>query len=162
MEVVGPVNFSLSPGVILSSRCGSRFTLIPPALALLVISFLPSAIAFLGMIPLAVVGGITIYIMCSQIAAGLSMVIAVEGKFKFENGLVIALPLMLSIIVSYLSQSVLNAFSPIARPVVGNGFVVGVVSVLIMEHLIFRDWRGSKQGQQGKDHELCHKHPHSG
>ncbi|NLI69307.1 MAG: purine/pyrimidine permease [Firmicutes bacterium] len=147
LGVIGPVNFSLSPGVILSSRCGSRFTLIPPAAALLVISFLPSAIAFLGRIPSAVVGGIMIYIMCSQIAAGMSMVIADEDKFKFENGLAIALPLMLSIIVSYLPQSVLNAFSPIARPIVGNGFVVGVVAVLIMEHLVFRDWGGCKQGK---------------
>ncbi len=68
--VIGPVNFSLSPGVIVSTKCGSRLTLIPTAAALLAISFMPPAIAFMSMIPPAVVGGIMIYIMCSQIAAG--------------------------------------------------------------------------------------------
>ncbi|MFY9115370.1 MAG: solute carrier family 23 protein [Dethiobacteria bacterium] len=138
LGVIGPVNFSLSPGVIVSTKCGSRLTLIPTAAALLAISFMPPAIAFMSMIPPAVVGGIMIYIMCSQIAAGLSMISASEEGFKFEHGLVIALPLMLSIIISFLPQSVLNAFPVIVRPIIGNGFVVGVLAVLIMEHLIFR------------------------
>ena len=45
---------------------------------------------------------------------------------------------MLSIIISFLSPEVLNSFPTILRPILGNGFVMGVVSVLIMEHLIFK------------------------
>jgi xanthine/uracil permease len=135
--VIGPVNFSLSPGVIASTGCASRFTLIPAGLILLAVSFLPPVIAFIGGIPPVVVGGVFLYIMCSQIAAGLTMVLDAQKGFHFENGLVIGLPLMLSIIISFLPDSILNTFPVVLRPLLGNGFVVGVLAVLIMEHLIF-------------------------
>mgnify|MGYP000881578402 CR=1 FL=1 len=135
--VIGPVNFSLSPGVIVSTGCASRFALVPAGLLLLAISFLPAIIAFIGGIPQAVVGGVFLYIMCSQIAAGLTMVAGAPKKFHFENGLVIGLPLMLSVIVSFLPNTIIDSFPLFLRPLLGNGFVVGVLAVLIMEHLIF-------------------------
>ena len=136
--VIGPVNFSLSPGVIASTGCASQYTLIPAGLILLAVSFFPPAIAFIGAIPSAVVGGVFLYIMCSQIAAGLVMVINAQEGFHFENGLVIGLSLMLSIIVSFLPDGVLETFPVFLRPLLGNGFVVGVLAVMIMEHLIFK------------------------
>ncbi|GAB6153945.1 hypothetical protein JCM17380_26950 [Desulfosporosinus burensis] len=62
-------------------------------------------------------------------------------NYKFEYGLVIGLPMILGVIISYLPPSVLNTFPPILKPVLGNGFVVGVIAVLIMEHLVFRQKR---------------------
>ena len=137
--VVGPVNFSLSPGVIASTGVASRFTLMPTAFGLLVLSFLPKTIALMGSIPSAIIGATLIYIMCSQIAAGLIVAFNSKGGFKFENGLVIGLPLMLSILISFLPQNVLTTFPVSLKPVIGNGFVVGVISVLIMEHIIYRE-----------------------
>ncbi|MGI5823438.1 MAG: uracil-xanthine permease family protein [Dethiobacteria bacterium] len=136
--VIGPVNFSLSPGVIASTGCASRYTLLPASLILLAISFLPPVIAFIGGLPSAVVGGVFLYIMCSQIAAGLTMVVDAQKGFHFEDGLIIGLPLMLSVIVSFLPDSVLGTFPLFLRPLLGNGFVVGVLAVMAMEHLIFR------------------------
>lgn len=138
LGVIGPVNFSLSPGVIASTRCGSRYTLIPAAVILLAISFVPPALALMGAIPPVVVGSILLYIMCSQIAAGLAMALDSREGFIFEKGLVMGLPLMLSIIVSFMPDAVTAAFPVILRPIFGNGFVVGVLAVLIMEHLVFR------------------------
>ncbi len=135
--VIGMVNFSLSPGVIASTGCASRFALVPAGVFLLVMSFFPPAITFISGIPSVVVGGIFIYIMCSQIAAGLTMVLDTQKGFHFENGLVIGLPLMLSIMISFLPDHILNTFPVFLRPLLGNGFVVGVLAVLIMEHLIF-------------------------
>ncbi|NMB36038.1 MAG: xanthine permease, partial [Firmicutes bacterium] len=60
-------------------------------------------------------------------------------------GLVIGLPLMLSVIVSFLPDGVLNTFPLILRPLLGNGFVVGVLAVMAMEHLVFREKRGDEQ-----------------
>ncbi|WP_459929104.1 hypothetical protein [Desulfosporosinus burensis] len=80
-----------------------------------------------------------IYLMCSQIAGGLQ--VALNQNYKFEYGLVIGLPMILGVIISYLPPSVLNTFPPILKPVLGNGFVVGVIAVLIMEHLVFRQKR---------------------
>jgi xanthine/uracil permease len=134
--------------VIASTGCASRFTLIPAGVILLGMSFMPPVIAFMGGIPQAVVGSILLYIMCSQLAAGLIMATDTEGGFNFENGLVIGLPLMLSIIISFLPDSIVSTFPVILRPILGNGFVVGVLAVLIMEHLIFREKVGSHQGRQ--------------
>lgn len=136
LGVIGPVNFSLSPGVIASTRVASKYTLIPTGIGLLALSFLPRTIAVLDTIPAVVVGSSLIYIMCSQIAAGLHVLFS-QG-YNFDFGLSTALPLMLSIIISFLSPNVLGTFPVILRPVLGNGFVVGVVTILIMEHLVFR------------------------
>lgn len=138
LGVIGPVNFSMSPGVIASTGCASRFSLIPAGVILMAMSFTPPVIALMGAIPQVVVGGILLYIMCSQFAAGLGMVMQSEEGFVFEKGLIIGLPLMLSIIISFLPDSVLNTFPAVLRPILGNGFVVGVIVVLIMEHLIFK------------------------
>ncbi|MGI6615725.1 MAG: uracil-xanthine permease family protein [Dethiobacteria bacterium] len=142
LGVIGPVNFSLSPGVIASTRCGSRYPLIPAAAILLAISFIPPALAFMGAVPPVVVGSILLYIMCSQIAAGLAMALDSKEGFIFEKGLVMGLPLMLSIIVSFMPEGITAAFPVILRPIFGNGFVVGVLAVLIMEHLVFRKKAG--------------------
>lgn len=136
--VIGPVNYSMSPGVIASTGCASRFTLIPSALGLLALAFMPGAIVFLGGIPSTVVGSVLIYIMCSQIAAGLLVAFGSGDGFDLESGLVLGLPLMLGIIISFLPVQVLATFPAAVRPVMGNGFVIGVLSVLIMEHVIYR------------------------
>ena len=108
------------------------------AFGLIILSFLPGAIALLGAIPPVVIGSVLIYIMCSQIAAGLLIAFNSALDFSFENGLELGLSLMLSIVVSFLPVSTLDTFPAFIRPILGNGFVVGVVSILIMEHLVFR------------------------
>jgi len=139
LGVIGSVNFSFSPGVIIASGAASRYTLIPTSLGLLALSFLPNTIAVLGSIPSVVIGSSMVYLMCSQIAGGLQ--IALSQKYKFDYGLIIGLPMILGVIISYLPPAVLNSFPPILKPILGNGFVVGVIAVLIMEHIVFRQKR---------------------
>lgn len=141
--VIGPVNYSLSTGVISSSGCASRFTLLPSGLIMLVLSFFPLAIGVIGRIPSVVIGAVLAYVMTSQIAAGLAVLFKnAEGQgLKFENGLVIGLSMLLGTAVSFLPKEVIQTFPPVLRPTLGNGFVVGVVSALILEHIIFRRCR---------------------
>jgi len=148
LGVIGPVNFSMSPGVIASTGCASRFTLLPTALGLLALAFMPGAIIILGGIPSTVVGSVLIYIMCSQIAAGLLVAFGSGDGFGLESGLVLGLPLMLGIIISFLPVQVLSTFPAAVRPVMGNGFVIGVLSVLIMEHIIYRNSGAGLPGQR--------------
>ncbi|HBV87829.1 solute carrier family 23 protein [Desulfosporosinus sp.] len=136
LGVIGSVNFSFSSGVIIASGAASRYTLIPTSIGLLMLSFLPKTIAVLGSIPSVVIGSSMVYLMCSQIAGGLQ--VALSQNYKFNSGLIIGLPMILGVIISYLPPAVLNTFPPILRPVLGNGFVVGVIAVLIMEHIVFR------------------------
>lgn len=86
--------------MIASTGCASRFTLIPAALGLLMLSFLPVAIAFMDSIPSVIIGTVLIYVMCSQIAAGLLMAFG-SMEFDFDSGLIIGLPIMLGIVVSF-------------------------------------------------------------
>ncbi|MBO8167616.1 MAG: purine/pyrimidine permease [Thermoanaerobacteraceae bacterium] len=137
--VIGPVNFSFSPGVIVSSGCASRYALIPAGIGLIILAFLPGIIAFMGSVPSVVVGSILIYIMSSQIAAALLMTFNSLEKFTLESGITIGFPVMLGIIVSFLPPDILNTLSSSLKPLAGNGFVVGVVTVLILEHVIYKN-----------------------
>ncbi|QGT99371.1 Xanthine permease [Candidatus Syntrophocurvum alkaliphilum] len=135
--VIGPVNFSLSPGIITATSCASRYTLIPAGLGLLLLSFSPLFIGLITNIPSVIIGSVLIYLMTSQVAAGLMMAFESQSENLFNNGLIIGLPLLIGIIVAYLPQDILATFPAYITPVIGNGFVMGVITVLIMEHIIF-------------------------
>ena len=138
LGVIGPVNFSLSPGVISSTGCASRYTLVPAAFLLLFLSFSPAAILLAGRVPAVVVGSVFLYILCAQVAAGLSVVFESSSGYQFTDGLILGLPILLGTLIAFLPQEVLRAFPGIWRPVIGNGFVVGILAALFLEHVIFR------------------------
>ena len=60
-------------------------------------------------------------------------------EFQIEDGLIIGLPLMLATIIAFLPAEFLYSFPSVLRPVLGNGFVVGITAALLMEHLIFKN-----------------------
>lgn len=136
--VIGPVNFSLSPGVLASTGCASRFTLIPAAILLGFLSFSPAMIALLGNVPSVVIGCVLLFIMCSQFGAGLAMLFESAGDVQVETGMIVGLPILLGTIIAFLPADILHAFPAVLRPILGNGFVVGVSAALVLEHLIFR------------------------
>jgi len=138
LGVIGPVNFSLSPGVIVATGCASRIAMFPAAALLLILSFSPAAIGVLSNIPAVVVGTMLLYVLSLQISAGLVMAFEAAGGFKIADGLVIGLPLLLSTIIAFLPAPVLETFPAVLRPIVGNGFIVGVAASLIMEHGLYR------------------------
>ena len=138
--VIGPVNYSISPGVIVSTRCASRFPLVPAAVIMFILSFFPVAIGFIGSVPSVVIGAVLAYVMASQVAASLIVAFRdTQGEgYQFENGLVIGLSVLLGTIIAFLPIQVINTLHPFLRPVLANGFVIGVISVLILEHIVFR------------------------
>ena len=105
--VIGPVNYALSTGVIASTGIASRFTLVPTGIALIVISFMPGVVSFISGIPPLIIGVVFLYIMCTQIAAGLTTAFA-SSSFIFEDGLIIGVPLMLGLIVSFLPEAAIT------------------------------------------------------
>jgi len=139
LGVIGPVNFSLSPGVITSTGCASRVTMLPTAFFLLLLSFSPAVIGWIGNVPPVVIGSVLIYILSAQVAAGLMVIYESKEEFKFTGGLVIAFPLLLATIIAFLPAGVVNTFPTVLKPVLGNGFVVGVVTALILDHVVFKE-----------------------
>jgi len=138
--VIGPVNYSLSPGVMMSTKCASRFTLLPAAAIMAILAFFPAATGFIANVPAVVVGAVLAYVLTSQIAAGLFIAFrdAEGGGFRFENGLIIGLSILLGTMIAFLPDQILSTLPSLLRPVLGNGFVVGVVSALALEHVVLR------------------------
>jgi xanthine/uracil permease len=142
LGVVGPVNFSLSPGVIMATRCASRLTLLPAAALLFLISFSPVVIAVMGAIPSVVVGAVLAYLLSSQVIAGLSVLLQEKDGLTFEGGLVVGIPVLVAIVIAFLPAAMLNEVPLFLKPIVGNGFAVGLLICLVLEHLVFRRQEG--------------------
>ena len=139
LGVIGQVNYSLSPGVVASSRCLSRFALVPAALLMLAVAFSPAAIAIMEAVPSVVVGSAMLYILCAQMAAGIMVLMEDERGAGFNGGLVVGIPLLVAVVVAFLPGEVVASYPPIIRPVAGNSFVMGVLAVLFLEHGLYRD-----------------------
>lgn len=135
LGVIGPVNYSMSPGVIASSSCASRYALLPPGIGLMACAFVPQLIALLSAIPNTVIGVILLYLMGTQLAAALQMAVSTRSALTFDDCLVVGLPLMMALLFSYIPMQVVPS---ILRPIIGNGFVMGVITVMILEHIVFR------------------------
>jgi xanthine/uracil permease len=138
LGVVGPVNYSLSPGVIMATGCASRFTLLPTALLIFCLAFSAKAFAIIAAVPSLVIGSVFLYLMVYQIAAGLTMLVEEVGGFQIEDGLVVGLPLLLGTVIAFMPPTTAVSLPVLSRPLAGNGFLIGVVSVLVMEHVLFR------------------------
>lgn len=134
LGVIGSVNYSMSPGIISATKCASRFPLIISGFALILISFIPIVISLIGAIPRVVIGSLFIYLLSVQVAVVFSMV-----KVKnLESGIVIAFPLILGSIVTFIPNLILEAFPKMLKPLFGNGFVVGVLTAILVEQLILK------------------------
>ena len=135
MGVLGPVNYSMSPGVIASTGNASRWALVPATLMLILFALFPDVIYLLTNIPNPVIGVILLFLMGTQLAAGFEMVHQTHSVQNFSDGLTIGLPLMMAMLFQLMPRGILPS---VIEPLVGNGFAMGVIMVIIMEHIINR------------------------
>ena len=77
--------------------------------------------------------------MCSQVAGGLGILAPDMASFRFNTGLIIGVPVMLGTVVAFMPASVALTIPAMLRPLLMNGFVVGVAAALIMEHILLRE-----------------------
>lgn len=143
LGVLGPVDYTLSPGVIAATGCASRYPLVLTGVGLVLCALFPQLVAVLSAIPSPVMGVVLLYLMAAQVAATFQMSGTAAAAKDFNGALTIGLPIMLALVVAFLPAEVSAAIPPVLRPIVGNGFVMGVIVVVVLEHVIFRK-RGSK------------------
>ena len=136
--VIGPVDYSLSPGVIAATGCASRFTLLPAGAGLILIALFPRLTALMAAIPSPVMGSVLIYLMASQLSAGFQMSESTRAVRNFEQGFTLGLPIVLALFVSFAPADAVASIPALLRPILGNGFVVGVIVVMLLEHLLLR------------------------
>lgn len=138
LGVIGFVDFSMSSGIIAATHCASRFTLVPTGILLVICAFVPGVVDVLMALPTLVMGSLLLYIMSTQLVAGLVMLTKEQCVGDFNEGLAIGLPIMVALLTNSLPQSVLSAAPQALQSIVGNGFVMGVIFILIMEHGLLR------------------------
>lgn len=139
MGVVGPVDYTLSPGLIMATGCASRYPLIPAGIALLVCALFPSIIMYLTLIPELIMGTILLYLMATQLSASFQMIGTDKNVVtNFNDSITIGLPLMIGLFLSFAPDTALNHIPSTLRPILGNGFVMGVIMVLLLEHIILK------------------------
>ena len=143
--VVGPVDYSMSPGIIAATGCGSRYTLIPAGLGLLACAFFPGFVYLLNAVPGVVMGAVLLYLMSSQLSAGVQLLARESVVPDFNGGLTVGLPLMVALLLSFAPAEAIGHIPALIRPIVGNGFVMGVITVLLLEHGVFRRPKAEKR-----------------
>ena len=136
--MIGPIDYSMSPGVIAATQCASRYPLVLAGLLLVLCSWVPDIIGFMTLIPAVVMGAALLYVMSAQLAASLQMLVREKGVVDFYSGVTIAFPVMLSILIAFLPPEVVAQIPAMARPIAGNGFIMGCIVVLLLEHTLNR------------------------
>jgi uracil permease len=137
--VVGTVSYSLSPGIILVTRVGSRFPVFLCALMLIGLAFFQKIGAVLSSIPDAVVGAALFVTLAAQMGVGISVLVRDNRTLDVRDYLVVGLPLLLGTAASMLPVEFLRLFPPSTRALLGNGLIVGIVLVLLLEHVVLRE-----------------------
>ena len=137
--VLGPVDYSLSPGVVASTSCASRYTILPAAVAMVVLAIFPEAVAVLLTIPKPIMGIVLLFLMATQVAAGLEVIHSTKAVLSFRDGLILGIPIMLTSALSFAPSEAMAAVPSILRPIVGNGFVMGIIVIILLEHVILRE-----------------------
>ena len=142
--VIGPVSYSLSAGIIAATGCGSRYVFIPAGLGLMACAFFPGAVLIFSHLPGPVMGALMLYLMAAQLSSGLSMLVSEKCIHNFNSGITIGLPLMVGLMICFASTQVFAEVPALLRPIVANGFVMGAITVIIMEHVLLRPGRGGR------------------
>lgn len=135
---IGTVSYAMSPGVVLVTRVGSRYGVTVCGALLLSLAFLQKILALLGTVPASVVGAAMVTGLAAQIGAGISVLTRSRRALDGRDYLVVGIPILMGGIVSILPEAFFGTFPSSVQALLKNGLVVGIVLVLILEHLFLR------------------------
>jgi uracil permease len=136
--VVGMVSYSMSPGVVLVTRVASRYSITACGMTLALAAFLPKLAALLALVPAPVVGAALCVGLAGQVGAGLAILTSHQRTLAARDYLVVGIPVMVGTLVGMLPQGLVAAMPVTARVFLGNGLIVGMLIVLLMEHVLLR------------------------
>jgi xanthine/uracil permease len=87
-------------------------------------------------------GALLLYLMTTQLASGLTLLGSGQSLENFAAGCTVALPLMIGLLISFAPAEAFSGMPEWLRPIAGNGFVMGVATVVILEHWLCRSPAG--------------------
>jgi xanthine/uracil permease len=136
--VIGTVSFGVSPGVILVTRVGSRFAVTVCGLILCGLGFSGKVLTLFSAIPASVAGAAMMTGLAAQIGVGISVLTRSGRVLDGRDYLIIGIPILLGGIVPFLPDAFLRSFPAEFQALLKNGMVAGILSVLLLEHLLLR------------------------
>lgn len=136
MGTIGLVNYSMSPGVIASTQSSTRYPLILTGAFMLVCVVFPQIFNLMAYIPSVVIGAMLLYIMTTQLSSGFLMVGGKKVVEDFRSAVIVSFPIMLAIFISFVPDEFVNSVPELFRAIIGNGFVMGTMAVLLLEHTL--------------------------
>ena len=138
--VIGGVNYSISTGMILDTKNAARITLIPAGIIMIIIAFIPSLLTLFDAIPTLITGCLVIFMMTSQFSAALHLFLTIhtDKSYAFHTGIIIATGILVGTAITLMPTIILAEIPVEIRPIFGNGFLIGVVVIMVMEHIIYR------------------------
>jgi xanthine/uracil permease len=139
--VIGGVNYSISTGMILDTKNAAKITLLPAGVIMMVIAFIPPLLTLFDAIPTLIAGCLVIFMMTSQFSAALHLFLTLHIKkaYAFQTGILIATGILVGTAITLMPAAVLAEIPIAIRPIFGNGFLIGVVVIMVMEHIIYQD-----------------------
>lgn len=138
LGVLGPVSLSLSAGIVSATGCAARLPLVPAGIGLILCGLIPGAVNFFSQIPGPVMGAMLMYLMATQLTGGLIMLSKEKSAEDFGGGIRVGVAMMVGLSVAFLPENASGAVPPILRPLLCNGFIMGVLVISILEHIVFR------------------------
>jgi xanthine/uracil permease len=136
--VPGPVTYSVSPGVLVSTKSASRWTLLPAAVAVLLLAFFPGALGLFYLVPQPVVGAVLFFLMANTVYAAIRLLVSGQRDFKWSDGVVVGGAMTVGLVVAFMPPEVKAALPPLIKPILANGFVMGLAVALLLEHVLLR------------------------
>ncbi|KMY68439.1 hypothetical protein AAU61_01800 [Desulfocarbo indianensis] len=139
--VPGPVTYSVSPGVLVSTKSASRWTLLPAAGAVLALALWPQALSAFYLVPPPVVGAVLFFLMANTVYAALRLMVGGEGGgggVSWSGGIVVGGAMTVGLVVAFMPPEVKAALPPMLKPLLANGFVMGLAVALLLEHVLLR------------------------
>jgi uracil permease len=123
--------------VILVNRVASRYAVTYCGIILLMAAFFPKLAALLALVPTPVVGAALCVAMGGQVGAGIAIIASKE--LSSRDYFVVGLPLLLGTMVGFFPRSLFDTMPAFSQVFLGNSLIVGIVTVLLMEHLLWRE-----------------------
>ncbi|HSB73070.1 MAG TPA: solute carrier family 23 protein [Candidatus Methylomirabilis sp.] len=136
LGVVGTVGFSTSPGVILVTRVASRYGLTACGGILVAAGLVSRLSALLAAVPAPVVGAALTVALASQVGAAITALTAGGRSLAGRDYLVVGLPVLLGSLVATAPSRFFAGLPALLGTIVGNGLVLGILLVLLLEHVL--------------------------
>jgi uracil permease len=136
--VIGTVSFGFSPGVILVTRVGTRYAVTVCGVLLVALAFFQKILALFSAIPICVIGAAMITGMAAQVGAGISVLTRSGRTLEGRDFLIIGLPILLGGSVPFFPTHYFQSFPAELQALMKNGMVIGILTVLLLEHIILR------------------------